>query len=67
MDKKILSIFLLLIIFTSIIIAYSHLNQSPTDKQYDSPTDNFDEDEIGNEIDKIFIEEDGEIEIGEML
>lgn len=68
MNKKILSIILFMIVFTSIAIAYSYFNQRNTEeKQFDSPIETIDEDELGNEIDKIFIEEDDEIEIGEMI
>jgi len=67
MNKKIISIFLLLIIFVSITVMYSYFNQSTTEKQYENPVDTIDEDDIGNEIDNIFLEEDDEIEIGEMV
>ncbi|MCK4332936.1 MAG: hypothetical protein KAV40_05090 [Thermoplasmatales archaeon] len=68
MDKKIISIFFLLIIFVSIAVTYSYFNQSITkEKQYDSSIETIDEEDIVNEIDNIFIEEDDEIEIGEMI
>ncbi len=66
MNKKIMALFLLLIIFVSIAVTYNYFSQSTTEKQYDSPID-INEDDIGNEIDKIFLEEDDEIEIGEMI
>jgi CHASE3 domain sensor protein len=68
MDKKIISIFFLLIIFVSIAVAYSYFNQSITkEKQYDGSIETIDEEDIVNEIDNIFLEEDDEIEIGEMI
>lgn len=66
MNKKIMSIFFLLIIVISIAVTYSYFSQSTTEKQYDSPID-INEDDIGNEIDNLFLEEDDEIEIGEMI
>ncbi|UCD13276.1 MAG: hypothetical protein JSW60_06880 [Thermoplasmatales archaeon] len=68
MDKKIISIFLLLIIFVSIAVSYSYLNQPATrENQYDSSIETVDEEDLVNEIDNIFLEEDDEIEIGEMV
>jgi type II secretory pathway component PulC len=68
MDKKIISIFLLLIIFVSIAVTYSYFNQSITkEKQYDGSIETIDEEDIVNEIDNIFLEEDDEIELGEMI
>ena len=61
-----MSIFFLLIIVISIAVTYSYFSQSTTEKQYDSPID-INEDDIGNEIDNLFLEEDDEIEIGEMI
>jgi len=44
MDKKIISIFLLLIIFVSIAVTYSYFNQSITkEKQYDGSIETIDE------------------------
>lgn len=68
MNKKILSIFFLLIILLSITIIYNFYDEISTDeKQYDSPIETIDENNLSEEIDNTFIEEDNEIEIGEMV
>ena len=68
MKKKIISIFFLLIIFVSIALAYSYLNKtSPDEKQYDSPIETITEENVAEEIDNLFVEEEDEIEIGEMV
>lgn len=68
MKKKIISIFFLLIIFVSIALAYSYLNKTSTDeKQYDSPIETITEENVAEEIDNLFVEEEDEIEIGEMV
>jgi len=68
MNKKIISITFLLIILVSITLAYNFCDTSSTDeKQYDSPVENIDENNISEEIDNTFLEEDDEIEIGEMI
>ena len=68
MDKKIVSIIFLSIIFISIAVTYVYLDQPEDDKKQDiiisgTPTD----DEVNNEIDDLFLDEDGEIDIGDML
>jgi hypothetical protein len=68
MDKKFLSLFILLILFISMIIAVSYLYQSPeTDDQFENSIDSIDEGEIINELDNFFIDEEDEVEIGEMI
>lgn len=68
MNKKIISITFLLIILVSITLVYSFYYKTSTDeKQYDSPIENIDENNISEEIDNTFLEEDDEIEIGEMV
>jgi uncharacterized alpha/beta hydrolase family protein len=68
MNKKITSIFLLLIICLSIAVLYSYFNQTPKDdKEVNDSIVTYDDNDFGNEIDTIFIEEDDEIEIGEMV
>ena len=68
MKKKIISIFFLLIIFVSIALGYSYLIKTSTDeKQYDSPIETITEENVAEEIDNLFVEEDDEIEIGEMV
>jgi len=68
MKKKIISIIFLLIIFVSIALVYNYSNNTNTDeKQYDSPVEDITEENVSEEIDDLFIEEDNEIEIGEMI
>ena len=69
MNKKIMSIFFLLIVMVSIVFAYSYYTQTSTEeKPYDySSMDSFDDKDISDEIDKLLIEEDYEVEIGEMI
>jgi hypothetical protein len=68
MNKKISAIFLLLIICISIAIIFSYYNQAiKDDDQINGSTVTFDDNDLVNEIDKYFIEEEDEIEIGEMV
>jgi len=68
MNKKIISIFFLLIILLSITLIYNFYDKVGTDeKQYDSSIETIDENNVSEEIDDTFIEEDEEIEIGEMV
>lgn len=69
MNKKIISIFFLLIVLVSIVFAYSYYTQITTEeKPYEySSMDSFDDNDISEEIDKLLIDEDYEVEIGEMV
>ena len=68
MNKKIVSLLFLLIIFVSIAFAYIYLNQDETDiEHYDSSENIVDDEDLANELDDIFIEEDDEIEIGDIF
>ena len=68
MNKKIISILFLLIIFVSMALVYSYLNKTSTDeKQFDSSVGTITDENLAEEIDNLFIEEDDEIEIGEMV
>lgn len=68
MNKKIISILFLLIVLISIALIYSYNYKDGDDlKQYDMSTDTIDENNIAGEIENIFIEEDDEIEIGDMV
>jgi peptidoglycan hydrolase CwlO-like protein len=68
MNKKIISIFFLLIIMVSMVFAYSYFTQ-PTieEKQYDYSMDSINDKDISNEIDNLLIDENYEVEIGEMI
>ena len=69
MDKKILSIFFLLIIVISVTVLFVTLNQTSSEDGHQSfsPTEELTEEDISNEIDDNFIPEDDEIDIGEMV
>ncbi|MDH7507002.1 MAG: hypothetical protein QHH15_04350 [Candidatus Thermoplasmatota archaeon] len=68
MNKKIISIIFLLILMVSITITYIYFNQKETGEKQESGSGSFVNDEdVANEIDKIFIDEDDEIEIGEIV
>ena len=68
MNKKIISIFLLLIIIIVIAVSYSFFNQPTTEeKQYEDFIGTINEEDLVNEIDNVFLDEDDEIEIGEMV
>ena len=69
MDKKIISIFLILLIVVSITVLYGTIRE-PTSDEYsegysigEGPT----EEDISNELDDTFISEDDEIDIGDMI
>jgi len=68
MNKKIISLFLLLILMVSITATYVYFNQNENNgNQYDSSDKTVDDTDIANEIDDMFIEEDEEVEIGDII
>jgi len=68
MNKKIVSIVFLLIVMVSITITYVYFNQKEADeKKYDDSGKTVNDQDLANEIDDMFIEEDDEIEIGEIV
>jgi len=67
MNKKIISIIFLLIIVVSLTLVYYYNNSTSEESHYDSPIQTIDENNVSEEIDDLFIEEDDEIEIGEMV
>ncbi len=68
MNKKIRSVLFLLIILAIITLVYSYFNKVSTEeKQYDSSIQTIDENNISDEIENSFIEEDDEIEIGDIV
>lgn len=68
MNKKIISIFFLLIIIATMVFTYSYLIQPTTEeKPYDYSIDSIDDKDISDEIDDLLIDEDYEVEIGEMV
>ena len=67
MNKKIILIFFLLIMVT-ITLAYSYFTQSTTEeKPYDYSIDSVNDKDISDQIDNLLIDEDYEVEIGEMV
>ena len=68
MNKKIISIIFLLILMVSIALAYIYFTQNQTqEKQYDGSGKTVNDNDLANEIDNVFIEEDNEVEIGEIV
>ena len=70
MDKKIISLCFLLIIVIAVTVTYITSNQlsSEEDQQNYVPAyDDVADEDINDEINDIFISEDDEIEIGEMV
>jgi len=70
MDKKIISLCFLLIVVIAVTVTYITSNQlsSEEDQQNYVPAyDDVADEDINDEINDIFISEDDEIEIGEMV
>ena len=69
MDKKILSIFLILVIVVSITVLFVTFKESTSeeDQQGFSVGEDVTNEDISNEIDDAFLPEDDEVEIGEMI
>ena len=69
MDKKILSIFLILVIVVSTTVLFVTLKESPSDgdQQDYSVGEDVSDDDISDEIDDAFLPEDDEIDIGDMI
>ena len=68
MNKKITSIVFLFIIIFSALALVAYFNQTSTeDKNYDDSIEQIDDKDIENEFDDFFLEEDDEVEIGEMV
>ena len=69
MDKKILSIFFLLMIVISATVLFVAFNQSASqeNQQNSFPSEDLTDEDISNEIGDEFLSEDDEIDIGEMV
>jgi hypothetical protein len=68
MNKKIILFFFLLIILIAITFTYSYFKQSTTEEEYyDYSMGSVDDSDIFDEIDNLLIDEDYEVEIGEMF
>jgi len=69
MDKKIIIISFLLLIFISATVIFVSFNQSESEEEHIqySTNDDISQDDVFNEIDDFLVEEDDEVDIGEML
>lgn len=68
MNKKITSIVFLFIIIISALTLIVYFNQTSTeDDTYDDSIESIDDEDIENEFDDFFLEEEDEVEIGEMV
>ena len=68
MDKKIISLCFLLIIVVAVTVTYVTLNQYSSEEDSQSiSADEVTPEELSDEIDDLFIPEDDEVEIGEMV
>lgn len=68
MNKKIISIFFLLIVLASVLVAYIYIKQTSTEeKKFNSTIETVDDKIISDEVNNVFINETDEIEIGEMI
>ena len=68
MNKKIVSILILLVIFVSIALTYTYINYKNTyQEQYNNSDKTVNNEDLANEVDSMFIDEDSEIEIGDVI
>ena len=68
MNKKITSIIFLFIIVISAVILYGYLSQPDAEEsKYNDSTGTIDEEDIENEFNDFFLDEDDEVEIGDMI
>lgn len=69
MDKKILSLSIILIILIATVAIYVVINQPALKEDNDDGVTDIDiaDEDMKSEIDNVFLEEDEEIDIGEMI
>jgi len=68
MNKKIVLLLFLLILMVSITITYVFLNQKTNEEnQYNTSDKTVNAEDVSSEIDDMFIEENNEIEIGDII
>lgn len=68
MNKKIMSIAFLFVIIFSALTLIAYFNQTSTEEnEYDGSIESVDDEDIENEFNDFFLEEDDEVEIGEMV
>jgi type II secretory pathway component PulC len=68
MNKKTISLAFLLIVLVSVTVSYAFFTQPATDNN--TPTDSgetIDDSTIASEVDSLFLDENQDIEIGEMI
>jgi hypothetical protein len=68
MNKKIILIFFILVILFVITVIYGYYNRlNSEEEQYSNSVGTINDNEVYEEIDDMFIDEDDEIEIGDMI
>jgi len=68
MNKKIISLLFLLILMVSITATYVYFSQKDSgETQYDNSDKTVNDADVANEIDDMFLEEDDEVEIGDIV
>ena len=68
MNKIIMSIGFLFIIIFSALALIAYFNQTSTEEnEFDGSIESVDDEDIENEFNDFFLEEDDEVEIGEMV
>jgi CHASE3 domain sensor protein len=67
MNKKIITLFFLLLVLGSILVVYSYLNQAADENTYTGSNNDISDEDILKELDELFVSEDDDIEIGDIL
>ncbi len=68
MNKKILSLFFLLILLVSVTVSYAYFSQPSTSDDHQTNTGgDIDDDTVSSEIDSTLLDEDQGVEIGDMI
>ena len=67
MSKKIISLVVLLVLLLSMAATYIVINQKATEKENGLPEPKVSDDEINNEVNNAFLNENSEVNIGEMV
>lgn len=67
MNKTIIALFSLILVLGSVFVLYSYLSQpTETEQQYDG-NGSVSDDEILTELDDVFVSEDDDIELGDIV
>jgi hypothetical protein len=68
MNKKIILIFFILVILFIVTVIYGYYTRLSTEEErYTNPVGAINDDDVSEEIDDVFIDEEDEIEIGDMV